>query len=188
MVNKGIISPRKRAIAIHLREKCKWSIRDTARKCGISKSSVQRLSGDIGPRRSAAETGKRKGRPRQVNDRDMRVIIRTVNKLRTTNFDFSVKKVVHESGFNFLTASERTFSRRLNEKGYFFLQARKKGLLMEKDKKSRLAYARKMKQIQVSNPGYWCNDVAFYQDGVSFIHKTNPMSAALSPKARVWRK
>ena len=54
---------------------------------------------------------------------------------------------------------------------------------MEKDKKSRLAYARKMKQIQVSNPGYWCNDVAFYLDGVSFIHKTNPMSAALSPKS-----
>ena len=104
MINKGIISPRKRAIAIHLREKCKWSIRDTARKCGISKSSVQRLSGDIGPRRSVAE------------------------------------KVVHESGFNFLKASERTFSRRLNEKGYFFLQARKKGPLMEKDKKSRLAY------------------------------------------------
>ena len=45
---------------------------------------------------------------------------------------------------------------------------------MEKDKKSRLAYARKMKQIHL--------------DGVSFIHKTNPMSAALSPKARVWRK
>jgi len=40
----------------------------------------------------------------------------------------------------------------------------------------------------VSNPGYWCNDVAFYLDGVSFIHKTNPMSVALSPKARVWRK
>ena len=139
MINKGIISPRKRAIAIHLREKCKWSIRDTARKCGISKSSVQRLSGDIGPRRSVAETDKRKGRPRKVNDRDMRVIIRTVNKLRTTNVNFSVKNV-HESGFNFLKASERTFSRRLNEKGYFFLQARKKGPLMEKDKKSRLAY------------------------------------------------
>ena len=145
MVNKGIISSRKRAIVIHLREKCKWSIRDTARKCGIPKSSIQRLTGDIGPRRSAAETGKRKGRPRKVNDRDMRAIIRTVNKLQTTNVNFSVKKVVHESGFHFLKASERTFSRRLNEKGHFFLQARKKGLLMEKDKKSRLAYARKMK-------------------------------------------
>jgi len=59
---------------------------------------------------------------------------------------------------------------------------------MEKDKKSQLASARKMKPIQVSNPGYWCNDVAFYQDGVSFIHKTNPMSVPLLPKAREWRK
>ena len=48
---------------------------------------------------------------------------------------------------------------------------------MEKDKKSRLAY------ICTENEAN-----SFRWRFISVIHKTNPMSAALSPKARVWRK
>jgi len=86
------------------------------------------------------------------------------------------------SGLTFVGASERTFSRRLNEKGYY------KGLISEKDRKARVVYARNMKRLQRQDTEYWKDSVSFYLDGVSFIHKTNPMSAAGAPKAKVWRK
>ena len=72
--------------------------------------------------------------------------------------------------------------------GFWFLQAQKKGLLKECNKKLRLQYARKMIRYGNTNPNFWANEVAFYLDGVSFVYKTNPMSAAMAPKARVWRR
>ena len=38
------------------------------------------------------------------------------------------------------------------------------------------------------NPDFWTNEVAFFLDGVSFIHKYNPQSGASCSKARVWRR
>jgi glucose/arabinose dehydrogenase len=68
----------------------------------------------------------------------------------------------------------------------FTLQAsRKKGILLEKDLKQRLKFAKSMIK---SNVDYWTKDIAFYLDGVLFIHKTNPASDALKPKSKVWRK
>ena len=67
----------------------------------------------------------------------------------------------------------------------WFLQARKKGLLKESDKKDRLQYARKMACYQRDFPGFWTDQVASYLDGVSFVYKTNPMSTAMARKARV---
>ena len=72
--------------------------------------------------------------------------------------------------------------------GFFFLQARKKGLLTENNKKLRLQFARKMECYEKENAHFWANKIAFYLDGVSFIHKCNPKSAAMAPKARVWRR
>ena len=89
---------------------------------------------------------------------------------------------------DFTGACERTFSQRLNEKGYYFLQSRKKGLLTEKDRKARLAYATRMKRLQAKDCNFWKNSVAFYLDGISFRHKFNSMSAATAPKAKVWTK
>ena len=184
MVFTGTISPEKRALGVFLRTERNASFREIALKCGISKSSAQRLCTNIScPRKERAQVQK-KGRPRKVCERDMRVIIRTLKRLRETNVNFTVKQLVHESGVDFTGASERTFSRRLNEKGYKFLVARKKGLVTYKDCMARLSYARKMKRVHGSNPDFWKHGVAFYMDGVSFIHKTNPMSAAASPKAR----
>ena len=45
---------------------------------------------------------------------------------------------------------ERIFTRYLNENGYYFLQARKKGMLNEKDKRQRFKYAKQMRrQLQL---------------------------------------
>ena len=37
-------------------------------------------------------------------------------------------------------------------------------------------------------PNVWTDSIAFYPDGVSFVHKTNPMDQARAPNGRVWRK
>ena len=34
----------------------------------------------------------------------------------------------------------------------------------------------------------WTKKVAFYLDGVSFAHKTNPADEAKAPKGRIWRR
>lgn len=118
-------------------------------------------------------------------------MIRTLKRLRNVNVNFSVQKNSAGKWIEFVhgNASERTFSRYLNEHEYFFLQAHKKGFVTEKDRKASVQYARKMKKERLNNPGFWTDDVAFYLDGISFIHKTNPMHAAcMWPKARVWSR
>ena len=37
-------------------------------------------------------------------------------------------------------------------------------------------------------PDIWTSKIAFYLDGVSFVHKTNPMDQARAPRGRAWRK
>ena len=54
-------------------------------------------------------------------------------ELRTKNRHATVKSIVEKSGLSFEMASRRTFSRYLNENGYGYLQARKKGLRSEND-------------------------------------------------------
>ena len=38
------------------------------------------------------------------------------------------------------------------------------------------------------SPDFFTQHIAFYLDGVSFVHKYNPMNEAEKPKARIWRK
>ena len=52
-------------------------------------------------------------------------------ELRTKNGHATVKSIVERSGLSFEMASRRTFSRYLNENGYEYLQARKKGFLVK---------------------------------------------------------
>ena len=82
--------------------------------------------------------------------------------------------------------TDRTVRRLLNRNGYFFLQARKKGLMSLTDKDRRVEFARKM-QGEYS-PSVWRDYVVFHLDGVSFVYKTNPLDQARAPKGRVWRK
>jgi hypothetical protein len=82
--------------------------------------------------------------------------------------------------------SESTISRFLNKEGYYYLQARKKGLLTKADMKKRRTFARRM-QNEYSHD-VWTQDIAFYLDGTGFAYKRNPLDQALAPKGRVWHK
>lgn len=81
--------------------------------------------------------------------------------------------------------SRRTVSRFLNKSGYNYLQARKKGLLSDRDRKRRTKFAKSMLKHQRED--IWTNKVAFYLDGVGFVYKRNPRDQALAPSGRVWR-
>ena len=128
------------------------------------------------------------GRQRKVDERSTRKLIRCLQSLGDKRVAFTVKPLVAESGLSLNMASRRTFSRILNENGYGYFQRRKKGLLSEKDRKIRKNFGHKIKKELKRNSNFWKNEVAFYLDGESFVHKYNPMSNAASSNSKVWRK
>ena len=180
----------KKALVWYLRTYSKLSFRKIAEECGISKSSAHRIcSNEFGNgRKTRILSDKRQGRPRNVSERKMRLLIRTLKSFRRNNIHVTVRSLVEESGLSFQVASRRTYSRYLNELGYYYFSARRKGILSDNDKKVRLQFARNMKQEMIRNPDFWKNEISFYLDGVSFVHKYNPKSGAASNRARAWRK
>ena len=52
----------------------------------------------------------------------------------------------------------------------------------------RLKHARAVRGILKESPDFFRQHIAFYLDGVSFVHKYNRMNEAEKPKARIWRK
>ena len=96
--------------------------------------------------------------------------------------------LVKEAGLDLLLMHHRTFTRYLNSMGFSFVQARKKGLLSESDKVVGVKYARSMRKCLERYPNFYTDHIAFDLDGVSFIHKYNPMKDACQTTARVWRK
>ena len=81
-----------------------------------------------------------------------------------------MRSLVEESCLSFQVASRRTYSRYLNELGYYYFSAARKGILSDNDKKVRLQFACKMKQHLIRNPDFWINEISFYWDGVLFVH------------------
>jgi len=126
-----------------------------------------------------------KGRPCKLTLRDERNLIRQLLICRKTTGSFTASKLRTEAGI-LPTVSLWTIRRVLHKHKYFYLQARKKGLLTPKDKRRRLKFARKMKKLAAEN--FWRKQISFYFDGTSFVHKTNPFNQARSPKTRVWRQ
>ena len=186
----------KRAMVLFSRKYGRACYRDIANKCGISKSSAARMCLQKSTAKKLVKnvTGKTsnkltsgRGRPRKVSHCSVRKLLLTLIDMQVRNVHITVKNVVEKSGLSFEMASRRTFSRYLNEEGYSYLQARKKGLLSENDRKLQLQFAREVKCKMRQNPDFWTNEVVFFLDGVSFIHKYNPQSGASCSKSCVWR-
>ena len=133
MVYNDKISAKQKALAIYLKMESGASYREIAQKCNISKSSAERICKiDI---KRGESIKPRSGRPKKINARSSRILLRSLKKCRKTGVNFDVKSLVRESGLSFQLASRRTFSCHLNSMGYKFLQAREKGLLTDNDKK-----------------------------------------------------
>ena len=74
----------------------------------------------------------------------------------------------------------------LHKHGYKYIQARRKGILTGADHERRLKFARGIKREYTSS--LWTEQIAFYLDGVSFVHKYKPADQARSRRGRIWRE
>ena len=158
------------------------TLEEIALRCNISKTSVQRIAS---AKDKVPENERRFcGRKKKLTPEQEALILRSIAELRDLDGSFSSRRLMERTGIRHVT--DRTVRRLLNKNGYFFLQARKKGLMSQTDKDRRVEFAQKM-QAEYS-PSVWTDSVAFYLDGVSFVYKTNPLDQARAPKGRVWRK
>ena len=100
MVFTGKISAEQRARVWFLKENTGLSLREIARKCEISKSSVAQICNRTSNQRSQVDkVSCKSGRPRKISERDGRLRGR----------DVTVKTVVKESGCSFQQAHRRMF-------------------------------------------------------------------------------
>ncbi len=138
------ISPDIRAYAKLLISDRNKTLREVAKICNISPASVLRIKRDAFKNCLKKRNHNiRVGRPRKLNIRDERRLIRGIHKLRREHGNFSIRDLMKESGISEHVVSVRTVGRYLNNMGYRYLQARKKGLLRDSDLKGRLLLAKK---------------------------------------------
>lgn len=123
------------------------------------------------------------GRPKLLSERDERLIIRTLLRLRKHRASFSAKSIQEEC--QLFHVSLQSIYRVLRKNGYRYRQSRKKGLLSGKDKVRRLKFA---KQTRVYAENFWTDNITFYFDGVGFAHRTNPYAEARAVSSMAWRK
>ncbi len=185
MMGGKSLSPEKVAYLWLLLNENKWNVTEISKKLKISRSCVYtyKKRGICGVQKKKTNKG---GRPKKLSERNMRKLLRTLKSLREWAGTFTSKRLAKEAGINFKNVSMRTVRRAMNEAGYKYLQARKKGILKKTDLKKRLSFAKKMKKDYSNN--VWKKDINFFLDGVSFAYKRNPFDQGSSPKGRIWRK
>ena len=186
MVFKGRIDCDARARIYYLSHVRGLSVRKVAHLCGVSRSSVFRIAQEGGVNKPSLRPASRKGRPRKLTERQKRLITRSILMLRTEEGNFSAARIMEHAGIDNSEVSVRTVTRFLNEKGYYYLQARKKGLLKRGDLKTRLSFAKWCKKDLPEN--FWTEHLSFFLDGTGFAHKSNPCEQARATKGRTWRK
>ena len=179
------LSPEKVAYLWLLLNEKKLNVTEIARKLKITRSCVYKYKkGGIVDTKN--KKGHKGGRPRKLNERDMRNLERFLKSLREREGVFTSKRLAKDAGIDTKNVSMRTVRRAMNNAGYKYLQARKKGILKKNDLKKRLSFAKKMRKDYCNT--VWKENINFFLDGVSFAYKRNSFDQGSSPKGRIWRK
>lgn len=186
MVFRRRLTPELRAYVRLLRTESDKTVRQIADLCEISPSSVIRITRESFNKDSKKLPRIKTGRPRKLCARTERKIVRTLKMLRRTRGNFTAKDIMVECGMTEEDISVRSVQRFLNQQGYRFLQARKKGLMKRTDLRQRVTFARDIRKHHGRN--FWKQDVMFYFDGTGFAHKVHPQEQATAPRGRIWRK
>lgn len=157
-----------------------------AKEVGLSRSTIFRI------KRKGIEGLKEKtkkcspGRPRKLSSRTERNVIRIFKNLRAENPNFSSVHLYEKSKLQQFGISNRTLRRILHKHGYGSRTTRRKGILLPRDVKHRLAFAKRVKKERSKD--FWTKELSFYLDGVSFYYKRNPAAQARAPQTKIWRK
>ena len=193
MVFKGKYDSKVRESILKLKKEGKWTVKEICEICGVSRSTVKRVCSNAKKVKFTTATSgkgfvapKKMGRPRTLNERDERKILRQIEVFRREDNAgrFSLDQIRKAAGLGAVPLY--TIRRVLLRHGFAYRQARKKGLLTAKDLRKRYNFAMKMKRERSGD--VWKNEISFYLDGKSFVHKMNPLSTCASPTERVWRK
>lgn len=191
MVYKRAIPPKVRAYIMYHGEQFQpyaktnmMKVKSLSKKCQISRSSVYRLLHEPLPKHSFPTSRKGVGgRKKKLTMRAESLLLRKIPLLRKINPNWTASDLMSMAGIEDI--SLRTAQRILNRHGYHHLKARRKGILSLDDAKKRLSFAREMKRKE---PDFWQEGIAFYFDGVGFIHRRKPKGHALACRGMVWRK
>ena len=104
----------------------------------IKKEGVQGLKREEGK--------KSPGRPRKLNMREERMLLRQIKVLREENPNFCSGKLMESCGISSKQVSNRTIHRLLHKNGFDYRQSRKKSVLTRQDIRRRYMYAREVKK------------------------------------------
>ena len=96
-----------------------------------------------------------------------------MNTIRNEHPNFTVhdQRLVDQSGLLSREISYRTIYREVKAADFNFLPARKKRVVTNRDRRKRKAVARECKKLLSTSPNFFTRSIAFYLDGVSFVHK-----------------
>ena len=119
-----------------------------------------------------------------LSKRDEKSIIRALHYAHKQDGNFASKRIRLYSGVS--SVHDMTVRRLLNEYGYHYRQAKRKGLLTGNDLKLRKKFANDI-QKHYDN-GLPSSRIFFHLDAKHFMHKANPMGQAKAPKCLVWQK
>lgn len=79
------ITAQQRAMALYYRKEFHESYRKIAKICDMSASTVARICGSEKKEKSSAEVKRKRGRPRKIDERCVRKLIRCIRNSRKTN-------------------------------------------------------------------------------------------------------
>ena len=179
---KKRISPETRSAIRILKTTTDLTFQEIAQRCDVSTTSAHRIA--TAPEGAPESRRHLCGRKRKLLQEQEELLVNSISDLREQEGSFTSRRLMEKLGIRHV--SDRTVRRALNRNKYFFLQARKKGLMNKDDRQKRVTFAQRM-QTEFP-PNVWKDMVAFYLDGVSFVYKTNPLDQARAPSGRVWRK
>ena len=172
MVFKERITAALRAYVVYKLEDGHKKARDIAKETGLSLESVYRIRKmNIQGLKSKPRNAGGPGRPKKLSNQTLRRLARGILSLREENPNFCSGSVCSLLGIDRSVCSNRTVRRRMNDLGYWYRQARKKGVLTNKDLQQRLKFAINTAKVPAD---FWTSKICFYLDGVSFYYKRKP--------------
>lgn len=125
-----------------LKSRTHLTLDEIALRCRISKTSVQRIASA----KDKVPENRRQfcGRKKKLTPEQEALILRSILELRDEEGSFSSRRLMERTGIRHVT--DRTVRCLLNRNAYFFLQARKKGLMSQTDKDQEWSLPEKCKQ------------------------------------------
>ena len=128
-----------------LRNELHCSMKKASQVTGVSTATVKRIckKDDRQPTKNPAKKTKR-GRPRTLQDRDVRKLIQRIKKFRQDDNggNFTIKDTRNAAGL--IHVPLHTVRLALHRQGFGFRIARRKGMLTAKDLRVRVKFAKKM--------------------------------------------